>query len=225
MLKITPNRLTLLRIFLLPLPCVLLFGGPEWKLTAVGLGSLLGLTDYLDGRLARRYGSSNLGRVLDPVADKIFVSVVYLLLTKLSYVPFWASASIVLREVVVTALRASGLKDLKVWKLTKFKTTVQMTSAGAVVVLRFFPYQLEGFVFLLLLGVVSVTWLSAVPYFWRSLKELVGAPERLVAFSLRCAVPFFLVLKLYPNEGLWPLALVFLSLYFLAEFWFILRTG
>ena len=61
MLKITPNRLIVLRIFLLPLPCALLFGGPESKLTAVGLGSLLGFTDYLDGRLARRKGSSRLG--------------------------------------------------------------------------------------------------------------------------------------------------------------------
>jgi len=218
-IKITPNRLTLLRIFLLPIPCLLLFGGPESKLTAVGLGSLLGFTDYLDGRLARRKGHSRLGALLDPVADKIFVSVVYLLLYRLAYIPFWPVFLIVTREILVSALRNIFPGKLQVWSLARIKTASQMVGAGLVIIMGNFlssPLRegsLHGITFL----VLALTWLSAYPYIKKSLRELIRKPRLIWAVGYRVAPPLSL-LFLFPQSGpFWPLILIGLAACFLFE--------
>ncbi len=216
MLKITPNRLTLLRIFLLPVPCLLLFGGPESKLTAVGLGSLLGLTDFLDGRLARRQGSTPLGALLDPVADKIFVSVTYLLLNRLEYVPFWPVALLILREILVSLARSLFPEKLKVWSLARVKTTFQMLGAGIIILAGgFSPTWGEPLIQGTLGSVVFLTWVSAWPYaqVFPSLFRK-AQPGTLLGGLL---LPLGLLL-LFPWSGrLWPLVLVSLGLYFLVE--------
>ncbi len=219
MWKITPNRLTLLRIFLLPVPCFLLFGGPEHKLTAVGLGSLLGFTDFLDGRLARRQGVSRLGSLLDPVADKIFVSVIYLLLYKLHYVAFLPILGIILREILVSGLRSLYPGDLKVWPLARLKTTLQMATAGAIVlVANFAPYPLrEIFIHILVALVLGLTWLSALPYFQKVWKKISSQPRLGSRLFLRIILPLSF-LFLFPFSGnWWPLLIVGLALCFLGE--------
>ncbi len=138
-MKLTANRLTLLRILLLPLPCVLLYGGPTAKLTAVGMGSLLGLTDYLDGKLARRQGVTRLGTLLDPIADKIFITVFYLLLAHLRYLPLWLVLLIIFREFLITALRQIVPGNLPVSWLAKLKTSIQMMAVGLIIVVKTFP--------------------------------------------------------------------------------------
>ncbi len=227
MLRITPNRLTLLRIFLLPLPCLLLFGGPESKLTAVGLGSLLGLTDYLDGRLARRLGPSRLGTLLDPVADKIFVGVVYLLLYHLGYLPYVAVFFLLLREILVAGLRSLCPGELPVWGLSRLKTAFQMLGAGIIVLaVNFLPSPQALLVVRGMIWVVlGLTWFSAWPYLQRGFEALLARPGRLLRLGLRTALPLA-CLVFFPFSGkLWPLVLTGLSLGFLADFFLSYRRG
>jgi len=143
-MKLTANRLTLLRILLLPLPCALLYGGPTAKLTALGVASLLGLTDYFDGRLARRQGVTRLGALLDPIADKIMVAAVILVLAAQGVLngPYVgdmhvvAGLIILMREIAVSGLREflGPLQvSVPVSKLAKWKTTFQMVSLGALI--------------------------------------------------------------------------------------------
>ncbi len=138
-MKITANRLTFLRILLLPLPCLLLYGGPGAKLTALGLGSLLGLTDYFDGKLARQQGITRLGTFLDPIADKIFIATLYFFLARLGFLPLWLVAGLLLREFLVSALRPRVPGSLPVVWLAKVKTTFQMLGAALLVALAAFP--------------------------------------------------------------------------------------
>ena len=138
-MRLTANRLTLLRILLIPVPCALFYGGPTAKLTALGVASLLGLTDYFDGKLARRQGVTRLGALLDPIADKIFVAVFYLLLARFRYLPLWLVLLILLREFLITGLRQLVPGNLPVSWLAKLKTTVQMLAAGLIVVVQVFP--------------------------------------------------------------------------------------
>ncbi len=156
-MKVTANRLTLLRILLLPVPCALLYGGPTAKLTAIGVASLLGFTDYLDGKLARRQGVTRLGALLDPIADKIFVAVFYLFLAHLHYLPLWLVGGILLREFLITSLRQMVPGNLPVNWLAKLKTTMQMLVAGLIVVVGVFPaWQRWALVFTAVVLVVGV---------------------------------------------------------------------
>jgi len=209
MLRLTPNLLTLLRIVLLPVPCFLLFGGAGSKLTAVGLGSLLGFTDYLDGRLARRIGPSRLGALLDPVADKIFVGVIYLLLYRLGYLPYALVFPLLLREIVVSGLRGVRPENLAVKPLARFKTAFQMSGAGIIVLAGFLPAFSGGIIVKVVAGgVLTLTWVSAWPYLRTGLPVLRYFPEARKEFFLT-ALPPLVLLGLFPISGYhWPVVLV-----------------
>ncbi|RUM88447.1 MAG: CDP-diacylglycerol--glycerol-3-phosphate 3-phosphatidyltransferase [Thermodesulfatator sp.] len=211
--RLTPNRLTLLRILLLPLACVLLYGGPRMKLTAVGVGSLLGFTDYLDGWLARRTRPSRLGALLDPVADKIFVAAVYLLLVHLRYFPYFPVALLLLREILVGGLRGRG-RRLEVWPLARIKTAFQMVGAGLVIlafVLFGSPAARSFGAFAAWLA-AALTWISAWPYLNLGLRGLSG--KEALSLGKEILPPIFL-LVLFPLAGsLWWLPFAGLVLYF-----------
>jgi cardiolipin synthase len=142
-----PNILTLSRIVTLPLLGFLLWW-PDWELgyaLAFGLYCLMGFTDYFDGYLARSSGAvSKLGIFLDPVADKIMVAVVIVVLTAQGYLrgPYVgdmhviAGLIILVREIAVSGLREflGGLQvSIPVSKLAKWKTTFQLVSLGALI--------------------------------------------------------------------------------------------
>lgn len=142
-----PNLLTLSRIFAVPLLAFLLWW-PDWRL-GYGLGFVLycviGFTDYLDGYLARAQGLvSKFGQFLDPIADKIMVAAVILVLTAQGYLrgPYVgdmhviAGLVILIREIAVSGLREflGPLKvSIPVSKLAKWKTTFQLMSLGALI--------------------------------------------------------------------------------------------
>ena len=142
-----PNILTLSRIITVPLLAFLLWW-PEWNFgyaLAFGLYCLMGITDYFDGYLARSSGTvSKLGVFLDPIADKIMVAAVILVLTAQGYLrgPYAGDAHVIaglvilVREIAVSGLR-EFLADLKVSvpvsKLAKWKTTFQLVSLGALI--------------------------------------------------------------------------------------------
>lgn len=135
------NILTIGRLFLLPPMIVLFFIPANWAAWAcLGIYVAGAVTDWLDGWIARRYGqTSEFGRFLDPVADKIFVVTVLLMLIAVDRVTgLWVVAVIVIltREFLVAGVREFlGPKNiaLPVTGLAKWKTALQMTSTGLLI--------------------------------------------------------------------------------------------
>lgn len=142
-----PNILTLSRIFAVPLLAFLLWW-PGWELgygLAFLLYSLMGITDYFDGYLARASGTvSKLGVFLDPIADKIMIAAVILVLTAQGVLrgPYVgdmhviAGLIILVREIAVSGLREflGGLQvSVPVSKLAKWKTFCQIIALGSLI--------------------------------------------------------------------------------------------
>jgi CDP-diacylglycerol--glycerol-3-phosphate 3-phosphatidyltransferase len=142
-----PNLLTLSRIFAVPILAFLLWR-PEpldYAITFV-LYCIVGITDYLDGYLARAQGRiSRLGQFLDPIADKIMIAAVLMMLIssrkanptpEISGLNIIPALVILLREIIVSGLR-EFLADLRVSvpvsALAKWKTTFQMVALGALI--------------------------------------------------------------------------------------------
>lgn len=97
-----PNALCILRI-LLVVPVAWLLHAGDYRLT-LWLFAFAGFTDGLDGFLAKRFGwTSELGKMLDPLADKILLVSVFIILAALGIVPMWLAATAVLRDVTITA--------------------------------------------------------------------------------------------------------------------------
>ena len=138
MLTDLPNLLTLSRIAAIPLlvGCVALHE-PGYDLAACVLFVLAGITDWLDGRLAReRAQLSDLGRMLDPIADKLLVGASLMALAGFARLPalgLYPAIVILLREILVRGLREflAGLSvGLPVTRLSKWKTGFQMAALG-----------------------------------------------------------------------------------------------
>ena len=133
-----PNILTYGRIVAVPVvAALLLWGGDRARWICVGIYILAAITDFFDGWLARRWQlQSSLGRMLDPIADKVLVAVVLLVLCAddiLKGGHIWAAIIIMAREVLVSGLR-EYLGQLRVsvpvTKIAKWKTTVQLLAIG-----------------------------------------------------------------------------------------------
>ena len=149
-----PNILTLSRILAVPLLAFLLWW-PTWEFgygLAFVLYCLMGVTDYFDGYLARSSGTvSKLGVFLDPIADKIMVAAVILVLPAQGILrgPYVgdmhviAGLVILVREIAVSGLREflGGLQvSIPVSRLAKWKTTFQLVSLGALILGAAMPW-------------------------------------------------------------------------------------
>jgi CDP-diacylglycerol---glycerol-3-phosphate 3-phosphatidyltransferase len=142
MLTKLPNLLTLSRIAAIPILVVLLyFHDPLTRWIALALFSLAGLTDYLDGYLARHRGEvSALGRFLDPIADKLLVSSLIVVLVAIKQIDGFVvipAIVIVCREILVSGLReylAEVRAPLPVSRLAKWKTTIQIVALGFLII-------------------------------------------------------------------------------------------
>ena len=145
-----PNLLTLSRIVTVPLLAGLLWW-PHWH-TGYAIGfavyALMGVTDYFDGYLARAQGTvSKLGIFLDPIADKIMVASVILILVHnndIHGVHVVAGLVILLREIAVSGLReflAGVAVSVPVSQLAKWKTTLQLVALGALILSGAAPLQ------------------------------------------------------------------------------------
>jgi len=134
-----PIILTYARVAAVPLVAGLLFWPREpWaRWTALAIFIAAAITDFFDGYLARAWSQqSSLGRMLDPIADKLLVSAVILMLTAdhtLAGLNLWAGIIILCREILVSGLR-EYLAELRVpvpvTAVAKWKTTVQMVALG-----------------------------------------------------------------------------------------------
>jgi CDP-diacylglycerol--glycerol-3-phosphate 3-phosphatidyltransferase len=134
-----PNILTYGRLLAVPAVVSLLFwpGHGKERWWALGIFAFAGITDYLDGYFARAYSQqSALGRMLDPIADKLLISACLLMLVADGTIKgwaIWAAVVILCREILVSGLR-EFLAELKVSvpvsKVAKWKTTAQIVAVG-----------------------------------------------------------------------------------------------
>lgn len=142
-MRITANQVTLLRLVMLPLPVAMIYRNTHaWMLGALAVYILLGLTDALDGYLARRYGATALGALLDPVVDKIFLVAGFVPLADFQIMPTTLVFILFIRELAVTALRSIALEEgfsFKTSNIAKLKTTVQMVGAAFILLIWLFP--------------------------------------------------------------------------------------
>lgn len=168
-----PNALTLFRIVSVPVIIALLYVPNRFtSFLAALFFSIAAITDYLDGHFARRKGMvTNLGKVMDPLADKLLVSSTMIMLAVLGRVPAWVVCVIIGRELAVTGLRsiiAQHKLDLSASRLGKYKTGFQI--AAMIPLLLHYSYlyidfHLVGMFFLW--GALVLTLWSGIDYFVR----------------------------------------------------------
>jgi CDP-diacylglycerol--glycerol-3-phosphate 3-phosphatidyltransferase len=162
-----PNILTFGRVLIVPIVVACLFWPDEYALRwfALGLFTLAAATDFLDGYLARIWDQqSALGRMLDPIADKLLVSAVLMILVADGTIKswsLWAAIVILCREILVSGLR-EFLAELKVSvpvsRIAKWKTTLQLIALGFLIAGRAGEVVLPGTVKIGL----GLLWLSAI---------------------------------------------------------------
>jgi len=184
-----PNMLTYARILAVPLVllCFYLEGRVRptdfWRWAAFGIFVVASITDYLDGYLARIWKqTSNIGRMLDPIADKLLVSAVLLLLAydrTIDKWSLWAAVIILCREILVSGLREylAGLKvSVPVTRLAKWKTTVQLVAIGFLLVGpagdRLIGYATDTGIVLLWISAI-ITLYTGYDYFRAGLKHII----------------------------------------------------
>ncbi len=204
--KNLPNTLTVSRIF-----AVLIFvaiasvahfdviSDKNWifglRLSAVILALLAGLTDLLDGYLARKYHwVSDFGALMDPLADKIFVTGTMLMAVEYRIIPAWIAIAVLFREFMVTGLRTLAAKKqvvISADRWGKLKTALQMTMLGIAGI----AWAIDGgaaylrsaswagiriwYVWMAFMtGIVLVTIFSGLGYFIRFRKLFMGGDDR-----------------------------------------------
>jgi len=179
-----PNILTLLRIVLIPVFVAAFYLPLEWaRMGCAVIFAAAGLTDWLDGHLARRWRqTSSLGAFLDPVADKLMVAVALVLLVQAEPTPILAipAAVIIGREITISALREwmaelGARAQVAVSRVGKFKTTVQMVA----IFLLLFERDLLGLPlfrigWVLLYGAALLTLWSMAVYLKAAWPRLLG---------------------------------------------------
>lgn len=132
-----PNKLTVVRIIMIPVFMVFLLCG-FWK-TAGVIFALASLTDFLDGHIARKHHLvTTFGKFADPLADKLLTASAFLCLIEVADLPCWIAFVMIAREFIVTGLRLVAISENRVLaagKGGKIKTAVQMVS---ILVILFF---------------------------------------------------------------------------------------
>lgn len=178
-----PNKITISRICLIPLFIIVLSVPFDWGEWAIGnqvlpvthfvaglIFVLASITDWLDGYIARKYNLiTNMGKFLDPLADKLLVSAAFILLVALELAPAWIVILIISREFAVTGLRLVAAGEgivLAASNMGKLKTASQII---AIVLLMFhnFPFSyttIPADMIMLYIAFILTTW-SGIEYF------------------------------------------------------------
>ncbi len=166
-----PNILTYGRIAAVPalVACLYFLKGDLARWSAFGLFALAGITDWLDGYLARAWEQqSTLGAMLDPIADKLLVGAALMMLVydgTIGQVSIWAAIIILCREILVSGLReflAELNVKVRVSVLAKWKTTVQMVALAVLLAgpaaEKYFPGSETAGIALLWVAAVLTLW-------------------------------------------------------------------
>jgi CDP-diacylglycerol--glycerol-3-phosphate 3-phosphatidyltransferase len=195
--RITANQVTLVRLVMLPLPVALVYRNTHtFMLAALAVYILLGLTDVLDGYLARKHGATALGALLDPVVDKIFLVAGFVPLADFQIMPTTLVFVLFIRELGVTALRSIALEEgftFRTSSIAKLKTTVQMAGAGFILLIWLFPDD------------ATILWILSIALAGFSAPANVAAltgrrPGWMAWSSLACGVAIFATRILLPPK-------------------------
>ncbi len=169
------NKITIIRILLIPVLIVFLtIDIPYHMEIALFVFVIASLTDKLDGYIARKYNLiTDLGKFLDPLADKLLVSAALLMFIQLGKIDAWIVFIVLAREFAVTGLRAVAANKnivIAASQLGKIKTTIQIITI-IIILLNNFPFNLVGLhmdsvmVYLTLI----ITIVSGIDYFLKNL--------------------------------------------------------
>jgi CDP-diacylglycerol--glycerol-3-phosphate 3-phosphatidyltransferase len=171
MLTSLPNVLTYGRIVAVPalVACLFFLQGDLARWSAFSLFVLAGVTDWLDGYLARIWEQqSTLGRMLDPIADKLLVGAVLMMLVHDNTITgwsIWAALIILVREILVSGLReflAELNVKVHVTQLAKWKTTMQMIALGVLLAGPAAEKLVPG----ITTGGLVILWIAALLTLW-----------------------------------------------------------
>ena len=168
-----PNKLTLLRVLMIPffVVCLLWEGGQNQTLRYVSAAIFIvaSLTDMLDGKIARKYGLvTNFGKFMDPLADKLLVCSALICLIELGQLPAWMVIVIISREFIISGFRLIASDNGVVIAASywgKFKTTFQMI---AVIRLMFNLEALRLLADICVWVALALTMISLADYIWKN---------------------------------------------------------
>lgn len=173
----TPNKITLIRILLVPVFMVCLFGNWDFsKLIAVAIFIIASITDFLDGYLARKYNQiTDFGKFFDPLADKLLVTAAFVGLVEFNIMPAWVAIILIARELIVSSLRTVAISSGKVISasnLGKVKTIIQLIG---VVILLWLGYLNINLGIISLNNLINsiilfITVLSGIDYLFKNWK-------------------------------------------------------
>ena len=165
-----PNVLTVARIAAAPL-LILTLRDHDYR-SALLVFFLAGLSDGLDGFIAKRWGyTSRLGSILDPVADKVLLLSAYIMLTVLDHVPFWLMLTVAFRDLLIvggylTYTSLVGPVVMHPSRLSKMNTLVQLTLVVVVLLHEAldvsYPFLIDGLIYAVLVTTVA----SGFHYLW-----------------------------------------------------------
>lgn len=190
MITSLPNLLSLSRIGAVPVLVALFYwGSPAAGWVACAVFSAACVTDFVDGYVARlRRQATSLGRVLDPIADKLLVGAVILMLVAFDKAPVLPALVILCRELLVSGLReflASLRVSVPVSRLAKWKTSLQMVAIAILLVGDAGPVLAEPYLTTRWVG-AALLWLAAgltlvtgYDYLRAGLKHLMAASPNL----------------------------------------------
>lgn len=167
-----PNLLSILRIALVPV--FLWFLLEEFFLAAIVVLAVAGLTDFLDGYLARKLNQiTKLGKMLDPVADRLYIFATLLALSVTGYVPWWLATLVILRDVLMLislpVLASVGYKALPVHYLGKASTFALLYSFPLLLMGKIFTeaaFIITPIAWAFALWGVALYWWSGFVYLW-----------------------------------------------------------
>jgi len=171
----TATKFTILRVLMIPLFMVLFLLGYNWVAMAVFI--VASLTDFVDGYIARHYNqTSDMGKFLDPLADKLLVFAAMLILCQFGRFPAWALMLVLTREFAVSGLRmvaaAKGSVIAAGWS-GKIKTASTMVALCVQMVQPNLFSMWPWIDALAIAVIVGTTVVSGVEYFWKNGKVLV----------------------------------------------------
>jgi CDP-diacylglycerol--glycerol-3-phosphate 3-phosphatidyltransferase len=168
------NALTVFRLLVVPVFLVFLFMGdgahPGWRIAATVAFAVASVTDRLDGELARKRQSiTEFGKLADPIADKALIGAALVGLSLLHQLPWWVTAVVLVREVLVTGLRFWVIRHgvLAASRGGKVKTLLQAVAIGLFLLPSWAPVRDAGWV--LMIAAVVVAVVTGVDYVGRAL--------------------------------------------------------
>jgi cardiolipin synthase len=193
-----PNLLTVFRMVLIPVFASLLFY--QRFLLALGVFVIAGVTDGLDGLLARRFNQkSQLGTILDPIADKLMLVTSFVVLSMRSVfpqplpshlpVPFWVTVAVISRDVFILVGAAAinivtGFRGFRPSLLGKINTTVQILAIAAIIFAASVPYGTGYYLPTIYTTVFAFAVLSGAHYVF-FVSKLVNEDRRSEADTLK----------------------------------------